>query len=230
MGFVVESLVQALLPARCLLCRGSLPLTSNAGVCAACWQALPRLPEPACERCGEPSELNPCLSCQSSPPPWRRLAAVFAYEGSARELILLFKNGRDELARPCAIHLWHKARSFALPEKPTVTFVPMRPWRRLRRGYNQAELLATELAALASWPKQKLLRRVASGTQKGQSRKTRHEQVARAFEASGPAPERVMLVDDVVTTGATAAACTRALQRSGAKEVWVLALAKTLKR
>lgn len=230
MGTVVASLVQALLPARCLLCRESLPLASSAGVCAACWQALPRLPEPTCERCGEPSEANPCLSCQSSPPPWRRLAAVFAYEGSARELVLLFKNGRDELARPCALHLWRKAQSLALPEKPTVTFVPMRPWRRLSRGYNQAELLATEVARLASWPQKRLLRRVASGTQKGQSRKSRHEQVAHAFAPTCSAPERVVLVDDVVTTGATAAACTRALQDAGAKEVWVLALAKALKR
>lgn len=230
MGFVVESLVQALLPARCLLCRDSLPVAARAGVCRSCWQELPRLPEPTCERCGEPSSLSPCLSCQTSPPPWRRLAAVFAYEGSARELVLLFKNGRDELAPPCAIHLWHKAESFALPEKPTVTFVPMRYWRRLRRGYNQAELLATEVARLTSWPQKRLLRRVAPGTQKGQSRQSRHEQVAHAFEATGPAPERVVLVDDVVTTGATAAACTRALRRSGAKEVWVLALAKALKR
>lgn len=230
MGSVVASLVQALLPARCLLCRGRLLLASSAGVCATCWQTLPRLREPSCEGCGEPSEAKWCLSCQSSPPPWRRLAAVFAYEGSARELVLLFKNGRDELARPCALHLWHKARSFALPEKPTVTFVPMRLPRRLSRGYNQAELLATELAKVASWPQKRLLRRVASGTQKGQSRTSRHEQVAHAFAATGPAPERVVLVDDVVTTGATAAACTRALKRAGAKEVWVLALAKALKR
>ncbi len=230
MGFVVDSLVQALLPARCLLCRGSLPVASSAGVCNACWQALPRLPDAACETCGEPTEVQPCLSCQTSPPPWRRFAAVFAYEGSARELVLLFKNGRDELARACAPYLWRRAQSFALSEKPTVTFVPMRPWRRLRRGYNQAELLATEVARLASWPQKKLLRRVASGTQKGQSRTSRHEQVARAFEPTGPSPQRVVLVDDVVTTGATAAACTRALKRSGAKEVWVLALAKALKR
>ncbi|MFN3414545.1 MAG: double zinc ribbon domain-containing protein, partial [Thermoanaerobaculum sp.] len=52
MGSVVESLVQALLPARCLLCRDSLPVASGGGVCSPCWQALPRLPEPACERCG----------------------------------------------------------------------------------------------------------------------------------------------------------------------------------
>lgn len=230
MGYVVASLLQALLPARCLLCRDSLSVASRGGVCSPCWQALPRLPEPACERCGEPSEVSPCLSCQTSPPPWRRFAAVFAYEKGARELVLLLKNGRDELASPCAVELWQKARSFSWPEKPTVTFVPMRPWRRLRRGYNQAELLASELARLASWPKQKLLRRVAAGTQKGQSRTSRHQQVAHAFEPTGPAPERVVLVDDVVTTGATAAACTRALRRAGAKEVWVLALAKTLKR
>lgn len=230
MGYVAENLVQALLPARCLLCRASLPLASRGGVCARCWESLPAAPEPACEACGEPSELSPCLSCRTSPPPWRRLAAVFSYETSARELVLLLKNGHDELAQPSAEALWHAARALGAPGDAVVTFVPMRFWRRLSRGYNQAELLAEELAKLARWPKRKLLRRVGAGSQKGRRRSSRWAQVARAFEPIGQAPEHVVLVDDVVTTGATAAACTRALRQAGAREVWVLALAKAFKR
>lgn len=106
----------------------------------------------------------------------------------------------------------------------------MRFWRRFTRGYNQSELLAEELAKVGHWPKHALLRRVSSGSQKGRSRSSRWSQVARAFEPKGRSPERVVLVDDVVTTGATAAACTRALRRAGARDVWVLTVAKALKR
>lgn len=144
--------------------------------------------------------------------------------------MLALKNGGDELAGPFASYLWQGAQNAGFPENATVTFVPMHPFRRLLRGYNQAELLARELARLASWPRKNLLRRVAWGSQKGQGRKSRQERVAQAFRPRAKVPERVLLVDDVVTTGATAAACTRTLRHGGAQEVWVLAVAKSLKR
>lgn len=225
-----ETLVQALLPARCLLCNCNLPWRSSGGVCAGCWDQLYGLEPPRCPTCGEPSAHSPCLACAKDPPPWQRLVAVFPYESQAKKLVLALKNGHDTLAKPLAQRLWTQMQREQLPGPFTVTFVPMRRWRLLQRGYNQAELLARELAGRAQWNFQPLLRRTASGSQRGLSRSARKAQMVSAFFSVGTVPPRVLLVDDVITTGATAAACCRALEKGGAKEVWVAAVAKTARR
>lgn len=224
------ALLEALLPARCLLCNCSLPLRSKGGICTDCWDRLPSLEGPRCSTCGEPSEVSPCLPCTKDPPPWQRLVAVFPYESEAKKVVLAFKNGHDTLAKPLAQKLWVQIQREQLPGCFTVTFVPMRPWRLVRRGYNQAELLAQELAKKAQWDVQPLLHRTAGGSQRGLSRSARKAQMVSAFLSARSVPPRVLLVDDVVTTGATAAACCRALRRGGAKEIWVAAVAKTPRR
>jgi len=229
MGQLAETLVQALLPARCLVCRESLPLSSTGGVCQRCW-ALPRFSGPLCPRCGELAELAPCLDCTRTPPPWERLVAAFPYEDATRELILAFKHGHDMLAEPLARKLYAALEGAAPGQAFCVTYVPMTPWRLLARGYNQAALLARGLAALAGWPCRSLLARTVGGSQRGLGRSSRKARVAGAFRAKITVPPRVLLVDDVVTTGATAAACTRALRRAGAREVWVACVARAQKR
>lgn len=225
-----ETLVQALLPARCLLCNCSLPWRSSGGVCAGCWAQLPRLEAPRCPTCGEPSAQSPCLACAKDPPPWQRLVAVFLYESQAKQLVPAFKNGHDTLAKPLAQRLLTQLQQNQFPGFFTVTFVPMRRWRLVRRGYNQAELLARELAKQAQWDFQPLLRRIAGGSQKGLSRSARKAQMVSSFLSARTVPPRVLLVDDVVTTGATAAACCKALRKGGAREIWVAAVAKTPRR
>jgi len=230
MGQLAETLVQALLPARCLLCGESLPAKAPGGVCQPCWQSLPRLQGPRCQRCGESSLLSPCLACRTTPPPWEGLVAAFPYQDQVKELILALKSGQDLLARPLAQALWSALAGNLPSGEWFVTFVPMRPWRRLRRGFNQAELLARPLARWAGWPCGGLLQRKAAGSQRGLSRSQRKAQVAHAFRAHRPVPPQVLLVDDVVTTGATAAAATSALHRGGGQRVWVAAVARTLRK
>ncbi|MGQ9494719.1 MAG: ComF family protein [Thermoanaerobaculaceae bacterium] len=156
--------------------------------------------------------------------------AAFRYESQAKQVVLAFKNGHDTLAKPLAQRLWTEMQQNQLPGSFTVTFVPMRRWRLVQRGYNQAELLARELAKRAQWDFQPLLRRIASGSQRGLSRSARKAQMVSAFLSTRTVPPRVLLVDDVVTTGATAAACCKALKKGGAREVWVAAIAKTPRR
>ena len=229
MGRLAETLVQALLPARCLLCRESLPLSSPGGVCKRCW-ALPSFSGPLCPRCGEPADLAPCLECTRTPPPWERLVAALPYQDTTRELILAFKHGQDTLAAPLARTL-HAALQAAAPvDGFCITYVPITPFRLLARGYNQAALLAHQLARVVGWPCRSLLVRTGGGSQRGLGRASRKTQVSGAFRAKGTAPPRVLLVDDVVTTGATAVACTRALRRAGAREVWVACVARAQKR
>jgi ComF family protein len=185
---------------------------------------------PLCPSCGaaELASEEVCLTCRSTPPPWRAAVSFGPYAGTLRELILLFKRrGRDELAAPLAGLMMSALRGAAWPVPDTVAAVPMTWFRRLRRGYNQAELLAGAVAHALGARRVRALRRRGRGSQVGRTRADRLRLAASAFAAQGSIRGRVMLVDDVLTTGATVAACTRALRRAGADEVYVLTVAKT---
>ena len=154
-----------------------------------------------------------------------------AYEGTLRKLIHLFKySGMRRLAQPLGALL-----SDALPRgRPfdLVTAVPLHWRKQWQRGYNQAELLAKVIARARHIPAGKVLRRGSSTrAQAGLSNAQRRENVAGAFRARRKvAGLRILLVDDVMTTGATAAACARALKRAGAKSVSLVALARVDRR
>ncbi len=156
-----------------------------------------------------------------------------AFETELRELIHLFKYGRVEtLARPLGRFL-----ALALPraeEFDVVAPMPLHWTRRWARGFNQSELLAREIARRASVPVRNLARRSrATPPQAGLTNAKRRENVSRAFRV--PRPERVrgrriLLVDDVMTTGATASACARALKQAGAARVTLLTVARVDRR
>jgi ComF family protein len=228
---LVEALAQTFLPASCSICGSALPWRgSRAGVCPVCWDGATPHTGPLCPSCGTPELVDggACLTCRTAPPPWRAAASFGPYAGVLRELILLFKGrGRDELAAPLAGLLIGALRRAAWPAPDAVVAVPMTWVRRLRRGYNQAELLAHEVARTLGVRRVRALRRRGRGTQVGGARSERLRLAASAFPVRRAVRGRVVLVDDVFTTGATAAACTRALRRAGADEVLVLTLART---
>ena len=230
MASLAEALVQALLPSTCTLCNAGLPWRgSSAGVCPACWADVTSH-QPACPVCGDPdvSDALPCLACRTNPPPWRAATSYGPYSGTLRELVLQLKRGRrDELATPLArllLRAWHRA---GWPRPDAVVPVPMWWARRLWRGFNQAALLAEALAGSLGVPCQHALRRRLPAVQTGRTRGQRRRLSAAAFSPQGRVPRRVLLVDDVLTTGTTAALCARALLGGGAAEVAVLTLART---
>jgi len=229
MAAFAEALAQVFLPSRCRSCSAGLRWRSgHAGVCSHCWSSLRSHSEPLCPRCGAPCGGGDCLECREVPPPWDAAISFGPYEDTARELILLLKYGRhDELAEPLGERLadLHQATGWDKPE--AVVPVPL-PWtRRLRRGFNQAALLAAPVGRRLGAPVRPLLRRAVTAPQVGRSRRQRLGAAAASFSARGPAPESVLLVDDVVTTGATAGACCRALRAAGAQRIHVLTLART---
>lgn len=230
MATFAEAFIQTFLPSRCRLCEESLPVVgSRAGVCGRCWASVAPHPTSGCPRCGDPdSLLQPCLACRVAPPPWVAAASYSSYEGPLRALILLFKNrGWDELASPLADLLVEAWRRQKWPLPATVVAVPTTFQSGLRRGFNQAELLARRVAARLEIPFTAALTRHGRGHQVGRTRSARLKLPASAFSVRRSVNGRVLLIDDVITTGATAARCTRALLAAGADEVYVLALART---
>lgn len=157
-----------------------------------------------------------------------------AYEGALRELIHLYKYGRVQtLAKPLGDLL-----AAALPREErfdAVTAVPLHWRRQWQRGFNQSELLARQMAARYGMPVVHALRRVrATETQAGLSNTRRRQNVATAFACGRGASElkgkRILLIDDVMTTGSTAAACARVLKGAGAAKVALLAVARVDRR
>lgn len=230
MAALVEVLARVFLPASCALCGRSLPVErSRGGVCGACWEGVVDAGEGVCRRCGEDAgDGDECLSCRQDPPPWQAAASVGEYVGPLRDLILLFKNGRrDELASPLAALMQQRLDQLPWPHPDAVVPVPAWWGRRLRRGFDHADLLARQLALLSSSRRVSALRRLRPGTQAGRTRTERLSLPRGTFSVRRPVSGHVLLVDDVLTTGATARACARALRAAGASAVSLLTVART---
>jgi predicted amidophosphoribosyltransferase len=217
--------LDVLLPQRCLVCR-----RAGAQLCAACRDGLPRLEPPLCERCGAPTAwpVRRCRECAGRRLAFASARAAVGYDARARALVSGWKErGLRRLAEDAAALV---AERLPAPAASLVTFVPPDLDRRLRRGHHPAERLALELAERWSLPSAPLLTRDRGRPQRGRSLAERRANVRGAFHASGDAPARVLLVDDVYTTGATASAAASALRAAGARRVDVVTFARALRR
>lgn len=223
------------LPARCLTCDEGV--ASPGQLCLACFRNTQFVTEPCCRHCGTPfasagmARGRTCGACASDPPPWREGRAAMLYDDQARRILLPFKHAdRVETARPIAAHM-ARAGAALLRDADLLVPVPLHPKRLLARRYNQSALLAQavgRLARVAVAPD--ALRRVRhTDPLGGLNRVQRAATVRGAFivhRRDAVAGRRVVLVDDVLTTGATAAACTIALLESDAASVDVLVAAR----
>jgi predicted amidophosphoribosyltransferase len=218
-------MLDLLLPQRCLVC--ALP---GGQVCSACTSTLRRIGPPCCERCGTPTAwpVRRCAECSGRRLAFARARAAVEYDEPVRRIVAAWKErGLRRLADWAAGVV---VDTIPRPECACLAFVPGDPERRLRRGYHAAEQLARALAApweLAVEPL--LVRARGSPRQRGLAQGERRRNVAGAFEIVGFVSGSVTLVDDVYTTGATAAAAASALRRGGARRVEIVTFARAIR-
>jgi predicted amidophosphoribosyltransferase len=213
-----------LLPHRCVVCG-----CGGRQLCPACREELPRIEPPLCTRCGAPTAwpVERCRECAGRRLGFASARAAVGYDAAARRLVHAWKErGLRRLAAEAAQLVVERLPS---PEVDALTFVPSDRGRRLERGHNPAERLAIELAAAWELPCLPLLERTRGGRQRGSSAIERRA-VRGSFRATGPAPRKVAVIDDVYTTGATAATTASALRAAGTRRVEAIAFARALRR
>ena len=234
---VLAPIIDLVFPPRCPLCGEAL--AAQGGLCATCWDGLAIPGEPACSLCQRPfahamPEGAVCAPCMAEPPRHDGIAAATLYNDASRRLVLAFKHGRRIALAPFLARLMVSKLAEVGPDWLIVP-VPLHRWRLWRRGFNQSALLAREIARgrQATVLVDVLTRRKATPVLGGLGRKARARALSGAIAVR---PDRlpvlrgakVVLVDDVMTSGATSDACVSALKRAGASTVIVACFARVL--
>jgi ComF family protein len=241
---IANDAVRLLLSPACAACQGRLDHPVEGSICDTCWIGIVAITAPWCRRCGDavPSSREAdavCERCRSSPPPYDIARSAGVYDGALREIVHAFKYRRRRgLAQPLAA-LMRRAGAEVLDGADAAVPVPLHPWRALSRGFNQADDLARHLG-LPVW---RVLRRPRYGPpQAALTASGRRVNAREAFNrwsrpycglVGHPWTTRlrnrtVVLVDDVMTTGATVDACCQVLLEAGAARVSVLTLARAV--
>jgi ComF family protein len=223
-----------LFPAVCPVCSARLGAGRHDPLCGTCWASFARLAPPFCATCGVPVPSDVvvrCAVCRAAAPAFDYARAAASYGGTLRDAVHALKfGGRRSLARPLGdLIVEHCAGALAAPD--ALVPVPLARARERERGFNQAGLLAERLGerlgvrVRSRW----LVRLRATAAQSDLSAAERRANVADAFAAAPAVAGRdVVVIDDVITTGATVAECARALHEAGARRVGVLAVARVL--
>jgi len=232
--------LDVLYPPLCINCRK--PVSDPGSLCADCWSAIAFLDGPMCACCGLPFEIDPgpgtlCGTCQARPPAFDAARSVMRYDDASKAAILALKHAdRLELVPGLARWLGRTGHTL-LKDADVIVPVPLHPIRLWWRRYNQSAELARLIGRASDRPVDPfLLRRRRPTPSQGTmvSAKARRRNMLGAF-AVDPARRarlkgaRVLLLDDVLTTGATVEACARALKRAGASHVTVLTLARVVR-
>ena len=223
-------------PEQCQLCEQYSAAVTQGYVCRSCHKSLRPTKPPLCQKCGLPVNANPqpnapCLNCRDADWEFNQVRAAFTAQGPMREIIHRYKYDQHEffesILKQCCLQA-------TLPSPTTYTAlipIPLHPIKERERGFNQADRMSAFFAELFDIPiNAGLLKRVRfTETQTHLSRSQRLRNLRGAFVCSNSTHQgRFLLIDDVMTTGATANAAAHALKKAGAQQVDVLTLARAL--
>jgi ComF family protein len=230
---LISQLSNILYPSRCPLCGNSADVFSHAPVCGLCWSEIRRYTGPSCRVCALPftsEHARLCGQCLKKSPPFSKVITYGLYEGSLREAINQFKfHGVRRLSKPLGSLLL----ASDLPAVDAVVPVPVTVRKLRERGFNQSLLLAKIIAKKIRVPllMDTLLKKKETPPQIGLTARERLMNLRNAFTVKGSVDAmRLLLVDDVMTTGATVTECSKQLMKAGAEEVIVLTLARAGER
>ena len=237
----INALLDTLFPPRCHCCRAFIPDAGRIHICSRCLGDMKLLSSPLCPICGIPFATpggidHACSSCISDPPPFTAARAAMVHDGPARDLVHRFKyDGKVQLRRPLGLLFAERLAPFIAASAPDVVIpVPLHLNRLRQRGFNQAVLLGEVVAKEWGLPLDRtgLCRTRMTEPQTEFSALERRRNVRGAFGFGNGAAvvgRKVLLVDDVYTTGSTAGECARTLRRGGAAEVFVATVVRAVR-
>ncbi|MEI6208700.1 MAG: ComF family protein [Desulfuromonadales bacterium] len=236
----LQAALDVLFPPLCHICRSFIPNTGELHICSECRERLPLVSSPFCTICGIPfigaGDNHPCGQCQTHPPHFDAARAHLLYDGSARDLIHYFKyRYKIHLRRPLVLLTLEGLTEFITSRAPDVIIpVPLHRSRLQSRGFNQSVLLGNLFSSRLSIPMvvDGLARIRQTESQADLSAEARRNNVKGAFAAQRPGDisgKRILLLDDVMTTGSTVNECARVLKKASAASVVVAAIARAVK-
>lgn len=231
---VKDAFCDALFPIdlTCDVCNDELVEEGRFRICSRCYGELPFVGDRICLSCGAPifGEGDYCMRCQTTPGEYKMCRAPFAYRDSVKTLIYRLKFEKQKFVATTLGAFMAETFINERMDGEIAVFVPMTEGEKKKRGFNQSELLAEDVAARLNMPLlPALVKKKATGEQKSLDKKERQKNLEGAFECvfKEVKGRRILLIDDIFTTGATANECARTLVKAGAKEVSVLTAAIT---
>lgn len=235
---LLSKLLDFLIPPACSICNQAVDETAT--LCPDCFGEIKFITPPYCKICGRPFEFDimgecVCAECLKKRPLFLQARSAVQYNDMSKKILLPFKHADRLDLVPLMVKLMRRAADELMPDADVIIPVPLHWSRRLKRQYNQSALLVGKLAKLyhKTFSPCVLKRTRATPSQGHLSPDERKRNVTGAFVVAKPelvAGKRVLLVDDVLTTGATANECTKVLLKAGATQVCLLTFASTIRK